>query len=201
MELVVQLMTGVSLAACTGLRAFLPLLLLGLLARFTDQVHLGRAYQWLASDPALIVFGAATVIEVAGDKWPAVDNLLDAVQAVLRPLAGALAASAVLAALSPVAGTVVGALLGLPVAAQVHLTKAGVRLVSTHSTLGLANPVVSVVEDAVSLAGSVLAAFAPPVAFILALLGLYLACRLSVKVRQKLKALRGAMSRHKPAPG
>ncbi|MFQ6130586.1 MAG: DUF4126 domain-containing protein [Armatimonadota bacterium] len=199
MELAFELMMGVSLAACAGLRAFLPLLLLGLIARFTDHVELGRSYQWLASDPALIVFGSATLIEVAADKWPALDNVLDALQSIVRPLAGVIAASAVLEELSPLTATIVGLVLGAPVAAKVHLTKAGVRLVSTHTTLGLANPLVSVAEDVTSLAGSTLAAFLPPVAFALAVLGLYLAFRLSAKVRRELRAVRDGGRRRKAA--
>ena len=189
MELAVQIAMGVSVAACAGLRAFLPLLVIGLLARYTDHVELAQPFQWLTSDAALIVFGVATLVELLADKLPVVDHALDAVQTVVRPIAGMLAVAALAADLSPVLAAVVGVILGAPIAAKIHLTKVGTRLVSTHVTLGMANALVSAVEDVVSLAGVVLAAFAPLVALLLTVAGLYLAFRVSAKVRERLRDL------------
>src|SRR5512145_1667100 len=84
---------GIALAAIAGLRAWMPLLLAGILAR-ADVFHLGGAFAFLSSSPALVAFGIATAIEILGDKIPTVDHTLDAIGTVLRPAAGALLASA-----------------------------------------------------------------------------------------------------------
>ena len=95
LEIVPSLALGIGLAACAGLRAWLPLLLLGGLARW-GVVDLGPSFEFVASTRALILFGVATVIEIAGDKIPAVDHTLDALSTVLRPAAGSLLAASVL---------------------------------------------------------------------------------------------------------
>ena len=84
MEALAALATGVVLAASTGLRAFLPIFAAALAVRFTD-VPVPSYLDWVDSLPALLIFGTATVLEVAGDKIPAVDHVLDAVQAFTKP--------------------------------------------------------------------------------------------------------------------
>ena len=81
-EIVPSLALGIGLAACAGLRAWLPLLLLGGLARW-GVVDLSPSFEFVASTRALILFGVATVVEIAGDKIPAVDHTLDALSTVL----------------------------------------------------------------------------------------------------------------------
>src|SRR5260370_29156907 len=91
---------GVALAACAGLRAFLPLLLAGILARM-GWLDLGPSFQFLASNRALVVFGVASLVEILGDKIPAVDHALDALGTPLRPAAAALLSSSLLGHVSP----------------------------------------------------------------------------------------------------
>ena len=141
-----QLAMGVSLAACAGLRAFLPLFAVGLAARL-DWIPLTSHFEWLESTPSLIVFGVAVVAELLADKVPWFDHLLDLVQSFVKPIAGVIAAAAVLHELTALQGTVLALVLGGGVAGAVHLGKANLRLLSTVSTGGLANPVVSVVEE------------------------------------------------------
>ena len=74
--ILLQVAMGVSLAACAGLRAFLPLLVVGAFGRL-GFVPLTGAFEWLSSWPALAVFGVAVVVELAADKFPVVDHLLD----------------------------------------------------------------------------------------------------------------------------
>src|SRR5690606_3363422 len=80
---------AVVLAASAGLRAWLPLLITALLARF-ELLRLGESFEFLASTPALVLFSLATAIEIVGDKIPAVDHVLDLLSTVVRPAAGAL---------------------------------------------------------------------------------------------------------------
>ena len=65
-DVVWQTMMGTGLAASAGLRAFLPLLVVGTAARF-DVVALGEKFTWMSSDAALIVFSVAVVLEVLGE--------------------------------------------------------------------------------------------------------------------------------------
>ncbi len=141
-----QLAMGLSLAACAGLRAFLPLLAVGLAARL-DWIPLTSHFEWLESVPSLIVFGVAVVAELLADKVPWFDHVLDLVQSFVKPIAGVVAAAAVLHELTPLQGAVLALVLGGGVAGAVHFGKANLRLLSTVSTGGLANPVVSVVEE------------------------------------------------------
>ena len=155
-----QITLGVLLAGCAGLRAFVPLLVAGLAARF-DLLPLAARFDWLASDAALVVFGVAFVVEVLGDKIPLVDHGLDLLGTLVKPAAGTLLAAGVLRDLGPVPSAALGLIAGGGVAATVHLTKAKLRLVSTAATLGLANPLLSLVEDLVALVSAVAAILVP----------------------------------------
>ena len=160
---------AVALAAATGLRAWLPLLVAGVLSR-VGVAELGPSFAWLGSWPALGLLGGATALEVAGDKIPVIDHVLDAVGTVVRPLTATLAAAAALVHVQdPMLALVLGLVVGAPVALAPHAAKASLRGVSTGTTGGLANPVLSVVEDILSL-GITLLAFLVPVLVLLALL-------------------------------
>ena len=170
---------AIALAACAGIRAWLPLLLVGALARF-DVLTLGSSWRFLASNEALLLFGIATVIEILGDKIPAVDHVLDIVSTVLRPAAGSLLAASVLSFVhDPLMGLVLGIAIGAPSALVPHAAKSGLRAVSTGLTAGFANPVLSLIEDAVSLVLFILAVVVPlAVALVLLAVTVYLVVRL-----------------------
>jgi hypothetical protein len=166
---------AVALAACAGLRAWLPLLAAGLFAR-ADWLELGPAFEFLTSGRALALFGVATAVEIAGDKIPALDHALDSAGTVLRPAAGALLAAAVLGQITdPLTSLALGAAVGVPSALVPHAAKSALRLASTALTAGLANPVVSLIEDAITLVLLLAAVLLPLlVVALLALLGLLL---------------------------
>lgn len=149
--------TGV--AASCGLRACLPLLTLGLAARM-GVVHLGTASGWLASDLALWTLGGAAVLEMLADKVPVMDHVLDGVGLVLRPVAAALGAFALLQQLSTPWAQVAALSLGLG-ALGVQAAKAKVRLGSTALTLGAANPILSLAEDLAALVLALVAILVP----------------------------------------
>lgn len=178
-ELVPSLAMGIGLAACAGLRAWLPLLLTGLLARL-DYIQLGAAFQFLTSDRALVLFGAATLIELLGDKLPAVDHALDAIGTVLRPAAGVLLAASVLWEIhDPLLAIALGVVVGAPSALVPHAAKSALRSLSTTFTGGLATPLLSLLEDVVALGIFALAVLVPLlVAGMVALAAILLARRL-----------------------
>lgn len=152
---------AVSLSASAGLRAFLPMLVAGGLSRL-GLVTLGEHFQFLQSAPALVVFGVATVLEVAGDKIPAVDHALDVAGTFVRPLAGSLLAASVMWQVDePLWACVLGVIVGAPTALAPHAAKAATRAASSTFTVGFANPVLSVMEDVGSTLVAVLAVLVP----------------------------------------
>jgi hypothetical protein len=175
---------AVALAACAGIRAWLPLFLAGLLAR-TGQLELGSAFQFMASDRALALFGLATLLELAADKIPALDHALDALSTPLRPAAGALlAASALWQVSDPLTALALGTAVGAPTALVPHAAKSALRTASSALTAGLANPVISLLEDVLAIALFVLAVLVPlAVLFALVALALMVARRRSRRLQ------------------
>jgi hypothetical protein len=161
-----SLALGIGLAACAGLRAWLPLLLAGLLAR-GGVLELGPSFRFIASNEALILFGVATVVEMLGDKIPAVDHALDAISTVLRPAAGSLLVASVMWKIpDPLTALALGVAVGAPTSLVPHAAKSALRAASTAFTGGLGNPVLSLLED---LAAVLLFVFAIVVPIALAL--------------------------------
>jgi hypothetical protein len=152
---------AVGLSATAGLRAWLPLLATGLLARF-DVVTVGEHFAFLSSTPALVLFGIATILEVTADKVPVLDHALDVISSVLRPVAGTLLSAAVMWQVNdPLIALGLGLVVGAPTAAMPHAAKSVARVASTSLTAGLASPIVSAVEDALAVFMLVLAVLVP----------------------------------------
>ena len=152
--------TGIALAASAGLRAFLPLFAAGAAARWFNW-PLASPVSWLASDPALIMFGLASGAEVLADKIPAVDHGLDMLQTVLSPIAGAVAALAALQGWPAPFAIALAIIVGAPVAGGFHAIGAITRIKSTATTAGAGNPVLSLAEDIVAAVIIVLAFLLP----------------------------------------
>ena len=151
---------GIALAATAGMRAFLPLLVLGLAVRF-GRFEISEGYRWLTTDMALVTFGVAVVAETLADKIPVVDHALDTVQTIVKPAVGTMVAAAMFVQLSPFHATLLGLAVGGTVATGVHLAKAKVRLLSSLTTGTFLNPVLSFVEDVVSTVIAAVAVIAP----------------------------------------
>jgi hypothetical protein len=162
--IVLAVLLGLGLSASTGLNTFLPLLLLSAAARFhIAGVELGARFDWLSNDVAIVVLIVATIVEIVGDKVPAVDHFLDAIGTFIRPLAATVATASVLtgADVNPTVAAVVGIMIGAPTSLGFHTLKAGTRVASSAATFGCANPLLSLIEDVVSFGLSMLAIFAP----------------------------------------
>lgn len=136
---------GIGLAAATGFRVFLPLLIAAVAARF-GHLPLSEHFGWLASTPALAMLGTAAALEVLAYYVPGVDHALDIVAGPATLVAGAVASAAVMTDLPPGILWPVAIIGGGGIAG---LTKGGTALVRAKSGLmtgGLANPAVSTVE-------------------------------------------------------
>jgi hypothetical protein len=155
-----ELLTGLGLASAAGLNAYIPLLAMGLLARFTNLVNLPHGWAWLENGWVLTIVAVLLAVEVVADKIPALDSVNDVVQTVVRPTAGGIVFGAGTAA-QTVAVTDPGAFvssgqwvpiaIGVVVALAMHLTKTAVRPVANVATAGVAAPVLSTVEDFASI--------------------------------------------------
>lgn len=159
---------ALGLSAACGFRTFLPLLALSVVARLRlFDFALSDSLSWIGSDAALLTLAVAALVEFAGDKIPFVDNLLSLVSTVTRPVAGMLAAGAAVSTHDPVVAGIAALIVGLPTAAAVHTVSATSRVASTVQTGGLANPILSTIEDVVSAAMVALAFLAPVLAALL----------------------------------
>lgn len=162
--ILLAVLLGLGLSASTGLNTFLPLLLLSAAARFhIAGIELGGRFDWLSSDVAIIVLIIASVVEIIGDKIPAVDHFLDSIGTFVRPLAATVATASVLtgADVNPAVAAIVGLMIGAPTSLGFHTLKAGTRIASTATTFGCANPILSLIEDVISFALTITAIFVP----------------------------------------
>ena len=155
-----ELLTGFGLATAAGLNAYIPLLALGLLSRFTDLVTLPHGWAWLENGWVMTIVAVLLVIEVVADKIPALDSVNDAIQTFVRPTAGGIVfgsgtAAQTSAVTDPGAfaqsGQWIPVVIGVVVALVVSLTKSAVRPAANVATAGMAAPVLSTAEDATSL--------------------------------------------------
>jgi len=160
-DLLQSIALGIALAACAGLRAWLPMLAVGLSVRFA-VLPLGDSFRFLGSNTALTVFLVATVIELIADKIPVVDHALDALSTFLKPVAGIVLAASVLWTVDdPIVALALGVMVGAPASLLPHTAKATVRGVLSPMTAGLAAPVLSVIEDVIAFGLVALAILAP----------------------------------------
>jgi hypothetical protein len=197
------LLTGTGLALAAGLNAWIPLLVLGALDRFTGLIELPPAWAWLANEWVLLILLGLLVLEFIADKIPGIDTVNDVVQTVVRPTAGGLAftsgvGATTVAVTDPEAFFTsqqwIPVAIGVVLALAVHLAKALTRPVVNAATGGVGAPVASVAEDT----GSFALAFAAILAPVVVLVGIgLLAVAVVVLVRRRNRARQGRME-HPP---
>jgi len=181
-EALANIITSFGLSASAGLNAYIPLLIVALLARFTDLIRLNEAFDALTNTWVIAVLVVLTLIEILVDKIPAVDTINDTIQTFVRPAAGAIlfaASSNVIADIHPVLAVICGIL----VAGTIHAVKATARPLVTATTAGTANPLVSTAEDIASGVVSLLSILVPTVALILIVIGVLLIVRSLRRIR------------------
>jgi hypothetical protein len=161
MDLLTGIFTAFGLSASAGLNAYIPLLLVGVIGRYTDLMKLNAPWDTLSNPWIILMLSGLVIIEMLADKLPAINHLNDLIQTLIRPAAGAVAFAAsanVVTDVSPVLALACGLL----VAGSVHVAKAGaVRPMVTATTGGAGNIPVSIAEDIVSTVLSILAIVLP----------------------------------------
>ena len=164
-ETILSLGVGVGLAAATGLRVFVPLLVLGAAARI-EWLPLAGGFEWLASGPALAALALAAVLEIGAYYVPLIDNALDVLAGPLAVMAGILVTAAVTTDLPPMLRWSAAIVAGGGAAGIVQTVTSFARLKSTAFTGGFGNFAVATIELFGSFAASLIAILAPVVAII-----------------------------------
>jgi hypothetical protein len=166
---VAGILTAFGLSSSAGLNAYLPLLIVALLARYTHLIQLREPWNALTSGWTIAVLVVLLIVETVADKVPAVNHINDVIQTLIRPAAGAIlfaASSNVIGDIHPVLAIICGIL----VAGSVHAVKSvairpAVTAVTAAPTGGLAtipaNIVVSTLEDIVAIVTSLVAVLVP----------------------------------------
>jgi hypothetical protein len=170
------MLTGAGLATSAGLNAYIPLLAVGLLDRYTGLVNLPPSWHWLANGWVVAILTVLLAIEVVADKVPMVDHVNDVIQTVVRPTAGGLAfgaASDTQTVMVKDPGQFfsghqwVPIAIGVLISLTVHGAKASVRPVVNTTTAGFGAPVVSTIEDIGSVVMSLVAILLPVLVLVL----------------------------------
>lgn len=173
-------MTGLGLATSAGLNAYIPLLSIGLLARFTPLITLPAGWSWLENGWVMSIVAVLLAVEIVADKIPALDSVNDVVQTFVRPTSGGIVFGSGTAAQTAAVtdpgefartGQWVPVAVGAVTALVVHLTKTAVRPAANAATVGAAAPVLSTVEDITSV-GLVFIAILIPVLVLAMLIAL-----------------------------
>jgi hypothetical protein len=183
-----ELLTGTGLATSAGLNAYIPLLMIGLLGRFTNLITLPAGWQWLQNGWVIGILVALLAIEFVADKIPLVDHVNDVVQTVVRPTAGGLAFGAASSSQTVTVSNPaeffssnqwMPIVAGMVISFIVHGMKAAARPVVNASTGGLGAPVASTVEDIFSVVMSFVAILFPVliVFFLIVLIWMFVALR------------------------
>ncbi|MBN1642922.1 MAG: DUF4126 domain-containing protein [Anaerolineae bacterium] len=152
--------TSFGLSTSAGLNAYLPLLIVGLLSRFTNLIRLNEPFDALESWWTIGVLVVLATIEILADKIPVVDSINDVIQTFIRPIAGAILFAANANAIADI-HPVLAMICGLLIAGTVHVAKAVARPIVTVATAGAGDPVVSTAEDIVSALTALLSVLLP----------------------------------------
>ncbi|MBI5322012.1 DUF4126 domain-containing protein [Bradyrhizobium sp.] len=176
-DLGLSIALGIALAAATGFRLFLPLLVLSV-AAWTGHVNLNESFAWLGTPAAVIMLGTAAVVEVAAFYIPGVDNLLDTLATPGSVVAGTIASAAVMTDVPPMVKWTAAIIAGGGAAGITQGLTAMLRAKSTVFTGGIGNSAVATAELGGAALISILALAAPVAALALVILFFWLAFRL-----------------------
>jgi hypothetical protein len=159
-DLGLSIALGIGLAAATGLRLFLPMLIASA-AAYAGYLPLSDGFAWLATPAALILLGVAAIVEIIAYYIPGVDNLLDTLATPAAFVAGTVISAAVITDVPPMVKWAAAIIAGGGIAGLTQSVTTLVRAKSTVMTGTLGNPAVATAELGGSLLVSLLAIVAP----------------------------------------
>jgi hypothetical protein len=177
LDLATSIALGIGLAAATGFRLFLPLLILSAVA-YTGHINLNESFAWLGTPAAIVMLGTAAIAEIAAFYIPGVDNLLDALAIPGAVVAGTIASAATMTDLPPMVKWTTAVIAGGGVAGITQGLTAVLRAKSTILTGGLGNSAVATAELGGASLITLLALVAPLAALAVVILFFWSAFRL-----------------------
>lgn len=185
-ELIISVLLGIGLAAACGFRVFLPLFIVSLFSHFgLGSFGLSESFSWIGELPAIFTFGGATLIELFAYYIPFVDNLLDTIAVPLAGIAGTLISLSTMLDMDPLWQWSIALIAGGGLASLIKGSTAATRAVSTATTAGVGNPVVSTVETGTSVIMTILAWFIPIAGFLFLIVILFIVFRVFRKIRAR----------------
>ena len=172
-DILVASSLGLGLAAASGFRVFIPPFLYGLFLRL-DMVPISIPMtgisEWMASDIGLIILGVAMIVEILGYYVPWIDNLLDTIASPAAIIAGVMMMSSTLSDTHPALQWGASIVAGGGVSGTIQIGTVATRAVSTATTGGLGNPIVSTIEAGACIVCTILAILLPIIALLLVIL-------------------------------
>ncbi len=165
-----------ALTTTAGIRALLPLAFVSIAAHL-GFIHPDAPFAWLGSTPVTLILIGIAIVEICADKIPLLDHALHVVQVATKPAAAAILVGG---ATHPQSHSVLIGLMtvGALNALGIHAATSSVRVASTATTAGIANPFISLFEDVTAAGLTVLAFVAPFVAAALSLLAVIVGIRI-----------------------
>lgn len=185
MEIVLSILMGIGLSAACGFRIFIPLLIISI-ASLAGHLELNPTFEWIGTYPALIVFAVASILEIAAYYIPWVDNLLNTIATPTAIIAGVIVSASFITDMSPLLTWTLAIIAGGGAATITQVTTTAARGVSTVTTGGIGNFVISIIEAVGAFLTSILAIVAP----ILCVIGLAGMFVILFKIIKKIKIKR-----------
>jgi len=189
-DLALSVVLGIALAAATGFRVFLPMLVVSA-AAYVGHLHLDSNFAWLGTPSALTMLSVAALAEILAYYVPVIDNLLDTLATPASLVAGTIVSAAVMTNVPPMVKWTAAVVAGGGIAG---LTQGLTGILRAHSTVltgGFGNPVIATAELGGSLLISLLALVAPAAAIALVILFLLVAIRLLRRIFRRAKSSDG----------
>ena len=187
--IIMATLMGISLAAASGFRVFLPPFLLSLAARFNvvwflDIDLIGTQFEFFTSTLSIVVLGIATVAEFAAFYAPWVDSALDTIATPASIVAGVAMTAIVLEGNEPIIQWTIAIVAGGGVAATIQSATVAIRGLSSTFTFGLGNPAVATSENVASVALTLIAILIPFLSAFFVLLIVALLLRMKRKKKE-----------------
>src|SRR5258706_590977 len=181
-----SLLTAAGLGLGAGINAYATLLVFGFVARWWPDIFNDDLAHFFATTPVLIIVAVLYLVEFVADKVPTVDHVWDVIHTLIRPAAGALVAWAAVSDRIPHGAVILASIIAGGAALGSHATKATLRGVSTLTTAGLGNPVLSLLEDGFAFVNAAIAIFMP----YLVILTMCVIVMLFVVIHQRMRGVR-----------
>ena len=187
--IIMATLMGISLAAASGFRVFLPPFLLSLAARFNvvwflDIDLIGTQFEFFTSTLSIVVLGIATVAEFAAFYAPWIDNALDTIATPASIMAGVAMTAIVLEGNDPIIQWTIAIVAGGGVAATIQSATVATRGLSSTFTFGLGNSAVATGENVASVALTLIAILIPFLSAFFVLLIVALLLRMKRKKKE-----------------